>query len=154
MTGPLTLNGSTLTIRTGSAISPLLVSTSNTAGVVWLYLSGGNKVGIGITDPLARLSIGRWNDSADPLKDYSLLGSSAATMLNITAPYAANQMALIGFSSLGSGVNPTYGNNAVFGTVLVAGGNSLDFIFSLFPSPVYVPAAPHFLSDYLLLKLY
>ena len=57
MTGQLTIGGSSLTVRSVSAVSPFLVSTSATAGNAVLYVDGLGNFGVGKTNPSYKLDV-------------------------------------------------------------------------------------------------
>ncbi|MFA6317804.1 MAG: hypothetical protein WC943_10330, partial [Elusimicrobiota bacterium] len=57
MTGQLTIGGSSLTVRSNAASSPLLVSTSATPGVAAIYVDDSNNVGIGTTNPGSPIAV-------------------------------------------------------------------------------------------------
>jgi trimeric autotransporter adhesin len=66
MTGQLTVGGSSLTVRSNAATSPLLVSTSPTASSAGLIVDGSNRVGVGTAFPNSNLHVVGAGTEASP----------------------------------------------------------------------------------------
>ncbi|HVE15061.1 MAG TPA: hypothetical protein VNI01_16825, partial [Elusimicrobiota bacterium] len=126
MSGQLTINGSSLTVRSNGATSPLFVSTSATPGTAGLYVDGNNNVGVATTSPARSLDVlGAIRSSSTafgvPALEATAVGSGGG---------GSSIVAVKAYASGGSG-----GSNTVYGVYSTpigggGGGNTAIGVYS------------------------